>query len=155
MLCHFMALLLISILAASNALGGTRPELSDLSKVSLGMEKTEVIEILGSPWTSRRVNEQDRWTYRFFKKDGKIVSTVYQEIMFKEGKVSYKGDRLSPKISAEEQDEINMQNDINDLEDWKKHLAKPKQAQEEYEQWVRDAKGQNPNAVVPEFKPVK
>lgn len=136
---------------------GTRPEMSDFQKVELGMEKTEVIALLGSPWTSRRWEEQDRWTYRFHEKKGNVVSTVLQEILFKDGKVAYKGAPLAPKITAEEQDKINLQNDLDELEKWKQHQEKAKQARDEYEEWVREVSGKNvdPESVVPQFKPVK
>jgi hypothetical protein len=75
------------------------------NSISLGMEKGEVIEQLGSPKFSNRRQGVDRWIYHFYQYDKKMV----KEIHFQEGKVIYLGDETEPTISAEEQDRINQE----------------------------------------------
>ena len=152
---HFVLLVLVSSFSQSWA--GTKPDLEDFDKIALKMRKTEVIEYLGSPYTSFRDSGKDRWIYHFYKNRGeKVVNQEVREIHFESGEVSYKGTPLKAKISAEEQDKINLQKDLEELDKWEKHKKKAVDAREEYRQWVleRRNKHDDPDAYVPQFKPV-
>ena len=71
--------------------------------VKAGQEKGDVLEIMGSPDSSRRWKGTDRWTYIFYDKNERQE----KEIHFEEGKAIYIGDRPVPLISAEEEDRRN------------------------------------------------
>lgn len=73
-------------------------------KVQSGMNKSEVIDLIGGPNRARRWQGKDRWTYRFPETpEGPQI----REILFENGKVVYAGDKLSPRLSADEQDQAN------------------------------------------------
>ncbi len=71
--------------------------------LTLGMEKTDVLEIMGNPTRTRRIQDKDRWSYVFYDNDIRLE----KEVHFFQGNVVYLGDPPAPKISAEEQDHIN------------------------------------------------
>ena len=57
-------------------------------RVRVGMDKSEVLEILGNPSRSKRVKGADRWDYDMYdENDRRVVNYVY----FKSGRVSYVG----------------------------------------------------------------
>ena len=66
------------------------------------MDKSEVIELVGTPQFSNRWKGLDRWKYVFYENNNKVE----KEIQFDNGNVVYVGEILQPAISAEEQDEI-------------------------------------------------
>jgi len=78
-------------------------QLKQYQQLHLGMEKHDVLEIMGSPYKTGRSNDQDRWTYIFY--DNQIRNE--KEVHFFEGTAVYIGEKSKPLISAEEQDRIN------------------------------------------------
>ncbi len=91
------SLLLFSLIACST------PMVERFSKVELGMDKTDVLDELGSPNKSFHQNEQDIWIYSF-----QTDSTAEQrEISFKNEFVSYVGEprprNESPKKKSEQE----------------------------------------------------
>ena len=82
--------------------------IKNFDKVTLGQTKGEVVELAGSPLRTERVSGHDRWTY-FFEQPG---GPIEQVLIFENNKVSYKGVPPKPFISAEEQDRINQQKNI-------------------------------------------
>jgi hypothetical protein len=82
--------------------------IKDFEKVSLGQDKSDVIETIGGPsWKDRRQGF-DRWTYIIYQ-DG---IRLEKEIRFLDGIVAYKGEPIPPFISAEEQDAINAEKNL-------------------------------------------
>jgi outer membrane protein assembly factor BamE (lipoprotein component of BamABCDE complex) len=77
-------LVVASVLAAS---GCATNKFREISKITVGMDKAEVLETLGNPTRKSRVYGQDRWAYEFAKSDNSGVSTTY--IFFAEGRVSH------------------------------------------------------------------
>ena len=152
-----LAVSLFAFLLSTVTFSGTKSTLSDFAKVRVGMAKTEVLAEVHSPHTSRRWKGQDRWEYHFYEKKGDIVVTIKKEVLFKEGVVTYAGEPLTPKVSAEEQDKINLAADLKALEDWEAHKQKAVDAREEYKEWVRDAKNDDPDPDVrlPKFEKIK
>ena len=61
---------------------------SSFSKVTEGMKKDQVLDLLGSPLVSQRRQGNDSWIYQFYLDDEKIQ----KEIVFSEGSVTYAGD---------------------------------------------------------------
>lgn len=75
------------------------------TNVQLGMDKSEVLELIGGPSSTRRRNGEDVWQYDFYSNDQKSS----KELRFKNNKVSYKGDPILPKAgnTAKEVDSRN------------------------------------------------
>ncbi len=72
----------------------SHPELHDLeTKVSGGMDKDEVLDVMGNPQLTKRRQSQDIWQYYFYEGDNRTI----KEVHFKDGKVIYKGDPAAPK----------------------------------------------------------
>ncbi len=95
---------LILVLALSGlSLGCQTNEIKAFSKVQPGMDKGDVIDIMGSPQHSERWHGRDRWTYVFYHEDSRFE----KEVQFSGGKSLYVGDVVKPAVSAEEQDRIN------------------------------------------------
>ena len=135
---------------------GTKPKLEKFSKIKKNMRKTEVVKILGSPYTSRRWKGKDRWIYHFYQKKEGVIRQIPREVHFSDGIVSYTGLPPKPKLSAAKQDEENLKSDLKALKDWESHKQKAVEAREEYRQWVKEVrnKDENPNFTVPRFKSV-
>jgi len=55
----------------------------DLQKIDTGMDKSDVLNLLGSPWITRRVKTQDHWIYRFYEAD----QEYRKQFVFEYGKV--------------------------------------------------------------------
>jgi outer membrane protein assembly factor BamE (lipoprotein component of BamABCDE complex) len=67
-------------------------ELKQYEKLKLGMDKSEVIEIMGSPRKVERRQSQDHWVYKFYQDQ----QWYEKEVRFKEGKAIYLGEFQKP-----------------------------------------------------------
>ena len=63
----------------------------EFQKIKRGMEKTDVIEIMESPYRVFRVNDTDVWVYRFRENN----SWESREIHFRDGVVQFSGEPLT------------------------------------------------------------
>jgi outer membrane protein assembly factor BamE (lipoprotein component of BamABCDE complex) len=84
----FLAVFLLSTLSAC-----TTPQHSFDNDLKVGMDKAEVIELMGGPQFTKRRNSEDVWQYHFYNGENKMV----RELHFKNNKLSYKGDPVGPK----------------------------------------------------------
>jgi outer membrane protein assembly factor BamE (lipoprotein component of BamABCDE complex) len=66
----------------------------------MGMVKSEVLAVAGSPHWSDRWNNHDRWIYYMKPEDKQTERIVY----FKKGRVVLTGERIKPALTAEEMD---------------------------------------------------
>lgn len=66
--------------------------LKEFDKVAGGMEKDDVLDMMGSPTATLRRSGKDRWFYVFY--EDKI--RFEKEVQFFEGKVVYKGEPWLP-----------------------------------------------------------
>lgn len=82
--------------------------IKDFEKITLGHDKSDVIEFIGGPTWSDRRDGFDRWNYIIFQ-DGVRLE---REIRFYEGIVAYIGEPIKPFISAVEQDAINAEKNL-------------------------------------------
>ena len=89
-----MALFLISCQTA---------RVRSFSDIKVGMDKSTVIDLVGGPAKSAHHGLKDRWVYIFHTQENEIV----REVQFEHGRVSYVGNKITPEISAEEQDRLN------------------------------------------------
>jgi outer membrane protein assembly factor BamE len=82
--------------------------IKDFETVSLGHDKSDVLETIGGPsWQDRRKGF-DRWTYIIYQDGVRLERQIY----FLDGIVTYKGDPIQPFITAEEQDETNAEKNL-------------------------------------------
>lgn len=72
----------------------------DLKK---GMEKVQVVDLLGSPKSTQRWQGKDRWLYEFTTSE----RLVEKEVHFQDGQLVYAGNPVRPLVSAADQDRIN------------------------------------------------
>ena len=98
------------LLTASILAGCQTARWRDFDKIKTGMNKAEVLDLVGGPDRTRRWQGKDRWTYVFKKPTGESIEDVH----FEEGKVVYSGAPPVPKISAEEQDRLNEETNVRE-----------------------------------------
>ena len=139
---------LVLFLTLGFSLGCQTNEIKAFAKVQPGMEKGDVISIMGSPRRSERWHGKDRWTYVFYHDDFRYE----KEVQFEDGKSSYVGDVTHPEISAEELDK---KNEVSNRE---LEVALKAQRESNHQSSVNNhesAPVQNQIKYVPDFKPVQ
>lgn len=119
------------------------------SKVQVGLEKDQVLAVMGSPQRTLRRAGQDRWSYLFYDEDN---NRVQKEVRFENGVVIHVGEPIFPEVSAEQQDAnheaANKAQDKLALENKKRSLSAPQDLEDE-------VKGYNEIRYVPVFTPVQ
>lgn len=80
----------------------------EFETVVLGQDKSDVLEAVGGPSWSDRRKGMDRWAYILYQDGVRLERHIY----FLDGIVAYKGEPNPPFISAEEQDEINLEKNL-------------------------------------------
>lgn len=129
------------------------------AKVKPGMDKADVLDLMGDPTKKSRHDSVDSWDYIYFE-DQKRVE---KEVRFSNGKATYVGDHEGPKVSAEEQDAINdaANKEVDRLYEEKRQEVR--QALPRYEEehgrpsGGRGGRGEledDDDVTVPTFKPV-
>lgn len=131
-----------------SALGCQTNELKQYEKLKVGMDKGDVIDIMGSPRRSERWHGQDRWTYVFYQDREQYL----KEVHFMEGRASYVGDQWKPEISADDQDHQNEASNREVEAQWAKQRTERRSESNRYF-------GTDPGApqilYVPTFQPVQ
>ncbi|MCE3010299.1 MAG: outer membrane protein assembly factor BamE [Proteobacteria bacterium] len=117
------------------------------NKVSVGMEKDQVLEIMGSPQQTLRRSGADRWTYVFYNTE----TQESRQVHFSEGKAIYVGEVYKPEVSAEDQDTMNAQSNAALEAQWQQERIKRAKAPT-YEETV---KGTHEIRYAPSFVPVQ
>jgi len=143
-----MTLFCVSLTSAFG-LGCQTNEIKAFSKVQPGMEKGDVIGIMGSPQRSERWHGRDRWTYIFYHEDSRFE----KEVQFSGGRSLYVGDVTKPEVSAEEQDKINEESNQAIAATLAAERAANKKSVIQYHDSTADDSA--PIRYVPEFKPVQ
>jgi len=140
--------LVFMVVIGSLLMGCQTNMLKEYQKLSPGMEKDDVLQVMGSPQRTQRFHGKDRWTYIFYDS-----RTRYEkEIQFFEGSAIYVGDTWEPEITAAQVDAKNeASNKAIEEESLKRFQENPK-AYSNYESEVR---GTDKVRYVPTFKPVQ
>ena len=87
------ALVQISLLFPFLLLSGCQSDgLKQYEKLRIGMDKSDVLEIMGSPQTISRHQSKDEWIYKFYRDQ----QWFEREVQFSDGKATYLGDVLKP-----------------------------------------------------------
>jgi len=84
-------------------IGCTTTSPNNFAKVHLGMDKSRIVETVGSPTIERRWQGRDRWIYELHDNDDVTV----KEVHFQNGIAIYIGPPPKPTVTADEQDKIN------------------------------------------------
>lgn len=144
---------ILSIFLAVTALLTTACQtsaLNDFQKVKPGMEKQDVLELMGNPSRTERFHGKDRWTYVFY--DSRI--RFQKEVQFFEGNAIYVGNTWEPPVeqSAAVVDKRNDERNAAIDAELAKEAADNKNAFMNYEAKVR---GEDKVHYLPEFKPLQ
>lgn len=125
--------------------------LKQFEQVKPGMEKDDVLSLMGSPRQAQRFHGKDRWSYVFY--DNKI--RFEKEIQFFEGNVIYIGNRWEP---AEDKNAVAMDaaNDRKERE-WEEQAALAvEKHRKDYEEYQKTVSGNDGKVrYLPKFEPVR
>lgn len=120
----------------------------EYQKIHPGMEKDDVLEVMGNPQRTQRFHGKDRWTYVFY--DNKLRHE--KEVQFFEGNAVYVGDPWQPEVSAAQADAKNeASNKALEEESLRKFEENPKA----YSNYENEVRGNDKIRFVPSFKPVQ
>ncbi len=124
--------------------------LKQFSKLQPGMEKDDVLDIMGSPTHTLRSQGKDRWTYVFY--DDRI--RFEKEVQFFEGNAIYVGEVWQPPAehSAVAMDTRNEQKNREIDEAIAREVESHRRAYDDYE---KKAKGEDKVRYVPDFEPIR
>lgn len=141
---YFYILLILSL----GLMGCQTNQLKQFDKVKVGMDKGDVLGLMGSPQKTLRWHGMDRWSYQFWQDD----QFYNKEVHFNESVSKYVGEAFKPEVSAEQQDQINEASN-KDLE--AQALAKKQELRKEYSDYESQVRGENQIRYVPTFSPVE
>lgn len=142
-----MLLILSFVLIVINVSCATRA-VDDFAKLKTGMEKSEVLEIVGDPTYKVRRKGQDRWTWVYYDQNLKQQSEVH----FDEGKAVYVGAKPSPEVSADQQDAAN---ELANLELEKKYRSDREAARDNLRNYEEANSPTGADSVAPTYEPVR
>jgi outer membrane protein assembly factor BamE len=119
-------------------------------EIKPGMDKGQVLDLIGGPRAVTRFHGRDRWIIMFYD-DGVRYD---REIHFKEGRADYVGAPYEPppEFQAASVDQKNAEKDLEIYEELMKARSEFGQAAQEYEDQVR---GQDKVRYVPRFEPIQ
>lgn len=124
--------------------------LKQFDKITPGMEKDDVLEMMGSPTTSLRFHGKDRWIYVFYEDKLRFE----KEIHFFENNVTYKGERWEP--SPENQaSKIDSKNEKEALEISKQNAQRDLDNKNAYDDYLRRVQKTDRVNYMPTFEPVQ
>ncbi|MNL36026.1 Outer membrane protein assembly factor BamE [compost metagenome] len=119
-------------------------------QVTLGMEKDDVLNLMGSPQRNQRYKGKDKWTYIFY--DKRIRHE--KEVQFFEGNAVYVGNisQPAPDQTAEAVDARNAAADKAIEESMIKEVQANRKA---YDSYQAETKGEDKVRYVPQFEPIQ
>lgn len=124
--------------------------LNQFTQVRPGMEKDDVLNLMGSPSRTQRFHGKDRWTYVFYDKRIRFE----KEVQFFEGNAIYVGDISQPE-TAKTAIAMDTSNDAKNRE-IDDQISKDVEAHRKaYQDYELKAKGEDKVRYVPSFEPVR
>gem|GEM_PF-815222 len=125
--------------------------LKDFSSLKMGMEKNEILEIMGSPSRTQRFHGKDRWTYIFYETETRYEKEVHLD----EGKAVYIGDIWNPPVenSAESVDTTHESQNKAYIESIE--LQSKENKSKSFSDYVLRTKGEDKIRYLPTFKQIK
>jgi outer membrane protein assembly factor BamE len=124
--------------------------LKQFESIKPGMEKDDVLELMGSPNQTQRVSGKDRWYYTFY--DNRI--RFQKEVQFVDGTAMYIGEVYQPPAdqTAVAVDTRNDERNKAIDEQAKKEVIENRKAYDSYE---AQTKGTDKVRYVPQFEPIR
>jgi outer membrane protein assembly factor BamE len=117
-------------------------------KIHPGMEKDDVLEVMGSPQRTQRFHGKDRWVYIFYDKNFRHE----KEVQFFEGNAVYVGDPWQPEVSAAQ---VDAKNEASNKALEEENLRKFQENYKAYSSYENEVRGADKVRYVPNFKPVQ
>ena len=115
------------------------------------MEKAEVLDLMGTPWTTTRFHGKDRWIYVIYENGARAE----REVHFLNGASVYVGDAWKPEETKSAVVEDKKKEDLEKqmAEESAKIKKENKNAYTEYE---KEVKGHGKNVLyMPEYEEIK
>jgi outer membrane protein assembly factor BamE len=124
--------------------------LKQFESIKPGMEKDDVLDLMGSPNQTQRVSGKDRWYYTFY--DNRI--RFQKEVQFADGAAIYIGEVYQPPAeqTAVAVDTRNESRNKQLDEEMKKEVQENRKAYDAYE---AKTKGTDKVRYVPQFEPIR
>lgn len=122
-----------------------------LEKVKNGMDKTEVLELMGTPWTTTRLHGKDRWIYVFYDNNVRVE----REVHFSNGAVVYVGEAWQPEPEKQAEIRDKKNDDLN--KQWVEEEKKNKEIrQNAYSEYEKEVKGEGKKVkYLPDYQEIK
>lgn len=145
---RFLAIPLISLVMVLTACQTSM--LRQFSQIKPGMEKDDVLDLMGSPTQAVRFHGKDRWMYVFY--DDRI--RFEKEVHFFEGNAVYVGDVWQP---AEEHSAVALdaKNEQLNRELDAKVAQEVQSSRKAYDDYEKKAKGEDSVRYAPDFEPIR
>ncbi|MBX2987836.1 MAG: outer membrane protein assembly factor BamE [Bdellovibrionaceae bacterium] len=140
----FLAATLLGLTACQSSM------LRSFEKLHPGMDKHQVLQVMGSPDTSMRMHGKDRWIYRFYEDNIRFE----KEVHFQDGAAVYVGNAWVPQAerSAIAVDQKNQEINVAAEQE---QVERKKQNAVLFEQYEKQSKGQDKVRYMPDFKELK
>lgn len=122
--------------------------LDDYNKLHAGMEKDQVLDIMGSPQRTERFHGKDRWTYIFYDHNVKYE----KEIHFLQGNAVYVGNVWEPTVSAAE---VDAKNEASNKTLNEELAQKYQNTATDYSNYENSVHGTDKVRYLPTFEPVR
>lgn len=135
-------------LTAGFILGCQSSPLKDYESLHAGMEKNDVLNIMGSPQRTQRFHGKDRWTYIFYDHNLRFE----KEVQFFEGNAIYLGDTWEPEVSAAQ---VDAKNELANKALEEDFVKKYESNRAEYTKYESQVHGNDRVRIVPQFEPVR
>lgn len=148
--------IIITLMSLGLAVGCQVSPLSQYNQVRMGMEKDDVMDLMGAPQRTERLHGKDRWTYIFY--DNRI--RFEREVQFDKNNVVYIGEpwQAPPEKSAEAIDKRNAELDAKIERENKIEREKAKNSYSNVESYLKgdtDENGKPKIRYMPTFVELK
>ncbi|WP_295898790.1 outer membrane protein assembly factor BamE [uncultured Bdellovibrio sp.] len=124
--------------------------LKQFSEVKPGMEKDDVLDLMGTPTRTQRYHGKDRWTYVFYDKRIRFE----KEVQFFDGSAIYVGDISQPEANRTAV-AMDTMNDVKNREIDEQIARDVEKHRRNYEEYEAQSKGEDKVRYVPSFEPVR
>ena len=119
-------------------------------KVKLGMEKDDILDIMGSPSQTQRFHGKDRWRYVFYDKRIRFE----KEVHFFEGNAVYVGDKYEPPVEMSAA-KVDQKNEIANQAAIVEEAKEVQAARKAYSSYEDEARGNDRVRYVPQSEPIQ
>jgi len=124
--------------------------LKQFAKVQNGMDKHDVVELMGSPNTSTRLHGKDRWIYVFYEDDVRYN----KEVHFNDGRAVYAGESWQSETDKKA-DIIDKKNEASNLALETEEKNRKEAAKKAYFDYEKQVRSEDKVQYMPVFEPVQ